>query len=280
MEDETLEQRHKREQKELQGKIQSLKHGIPKGDKKRKKEMTIEIAKLQADLDALHEDELKNHIATDEVLSITTETLNLDDGECTAIQSEQQQPKMSKAQKRREKKEAEEKARQKRLEEGERESVNHSRNVEAKQFIELLRKHKLKIIEVQPDGDCLYNSILVQLTDATQSVSTLRCSTCDHMTSNMNDYIMFTTNTTTGDMLQEEEFHAYCEAIKNTKAWGGQLELKALSHVLKRSIEVYQTSSSTILIGQEFNDNNPIRVSYHRHQYGLGEHYNAVLPDT
>lgn len=44
----------------LLGKIQSLKHGIPKGDKKRKKEMTIKIAELQAHLDFAHEVELKN----------------------------------------------------------------------------------------------------------------------------------------------------------------------------------------------------------------------------
>ena len=40
--------------------IQQMKHGVPKGDKKRKKEVQAEIAKLEAALDAKQEEELKN----------------------------------------------------------------------------------------------------------------------------------------------------------------------------------------------------------------------------
>ena len=40
-----------------------MKHGIPKGDKKRKKQVTIEIAQLQAELDQKHEqEELENQV--------------------------------------------------------------------------------------------------------------------------------------------------------------------------------------------------------------------------
>ena len=40
------------------GKIQALKHSIPKGDKKRKKQVTIEIAQLQAELDQKQQNEI------------------------------------------------------------------------------------------------------------------------------------------------------------------------------------------------------------------------------
>ena len=39
--------------------VQKLKHSVSKGDKKKKKEITEQIAKLEADLDAKHEQDLK-----------------------------------------------------------------------------------------------------------------------------------------------------------------------------------------------------------------------------
>lgn len=54
----TLEQKHKRERKELQAKIQALKKSVAKGDKKRKKDVTHEIAQLEADLDRRHQEEI------------------------------------------------------------------------------------------------------------------------------------------------------------------------------------------------------------------------------
>lgn len=40
-------------------KIQSLKHTVPKGDKKKKKEITLEIAKLEEELTNRHKKELE-----------------------------------------------------------------------------------------------------------------------------------------------------------------------------------------------------------------------------
>ena len=39
--------------------IQKLKHSVSKGEKKKKKEITEQIAQLEADLDKKHEQELK-----------------------------------------------------------------------------------------------------------------------------------------------------------------------------------------------------------------------------
>ena len=41
----------------LQGSIQRLKHAVPKGDKKRKKEVTLQIAKMEAELEDKHTQE-------------------------------------------------------------------------------------------------------------------------------------------------------------------------------------------------------------------------------
>ena len=43
-----------------QAECQKLKHGVPKGDKKRKKEVAEQIAQLEAELDARHKQELQD----------------------------------------------------------------------------------------------------------------------------------------------------------------------------------------------------------------------------
>jgi len=53
--------RHKNEKKELNAQIQALKHKIPKGDKKQKKQVNGEIALLTAQLEERHAKELAEH---------------------------------------------------------------------------------------------------------------------------------------------------------------------------------------------------------------------------
>lgn len=50
-----------------QAKIQSMKNAVPKNDKKRRKQLTEEVAKLEADLVQKHQEELSQ-------LKSTTET--------------------------------------------------------------------------------------------------------------------------------------------------------------------------------------------------------------
>jgi OTU domain-containing protein 6 len=47
----------------------------------------------------------------------------------------------------------------------------------------------------------------------------------------------------TGDMLTEAEYEAYCEAMASSPAWGGQVELRALSSVLQAPIQVSRLSN-------------------------------------
>ncbi|KAI5736195.1 hypothetical protein M8J76_013418 [Diaphorina citri] len=64
---EILLQRHRKEKKELQAKVQILKKS--KGDKKKKKEVTEQIAQLESELNDRHTKELAELNAT-QVLSI------------------------------------------------------------------------------------------------------------------------------------------------------------------------------------------------------------------
>jgi OTU domain-containing protein 6 len=80
-------------------------------------------------------------------------------------------------------------------------------------------------------------------------------------------------------LLSDEEFVIYCDKMANTPKWGGQVEITALSKALKRPIEVIQAEGPLVQVGEERHKGQPpIILTYHRHYYGLGEHYNSTKP--
>ena len=83
------------------------------------------------------------------------------------------------------------------------------------------------------------------------------------------------------DAAPPRSFERYCSGVEATAAWGGQLELRALAHVLRRRIVVYSAHLPTVEMGEEYrvdDDAPPLRVAYQQHAYGLGEHYNSCVP--
>ncbi|KAM6974651.1 deubiquitinase OTUD6B [Tautogolabrus adspersus] len=278
--EEQLAKQHRKEKKDLQAKIQSIKNAVPKNDKKRRKQMTDEIAKLEADLSQKHEEELSQlNSAVDtkvEVVLNGVENLQMDDGEKEDVT----QPRVTKAQKRREKKAAQEKERESRIAEAEVLNLQGVRHQEGLMLAQKLTLQQLQIKEISSDGHCMYRAIEDQLAKRSKpeialSVKELRSRTAEHMRSHADDFLPFLTKPNTGDMYTTEEFENYCSEVEHTAAWGGQLELQALTQVLHLPIEVIQANSSTIKIGEEF-DSDPITLVYMRHAYGLGEHYNSV----
>jgi OTU domain-containing protein 6 len=53
------------------------------------------------------------------------------------------------------------------------------------------------------------------------------------------------------------------------------VELRALTQFLQQPIEVIQAEGPSVLIGDEFAKHKLV-ITYHRHYYGLGEHYNST----
>jgi OTU domain-containing protein 6 len=42
---------------------------------------------------------------------------------------------------------------------------------------------------------------------------------------------------------------------------------------------VFSATAPLLVTGEEYADNGPrLELCYHKHYYGLGEHYNAVVP--
>ncbi|MED6232808.1 OTU domain-containing protein 6B [Ataeniobius toweri] len=284
MEEETPEEllikQHRKEKKDLQAKIQGMKNAVPKNDKKRRKQLTEEVAKLESDLSRKHEEELKQlksayEAKVEEVVN-GVETLKVEGGE----QEEAKRARVTKAQKRRDKKAAQEKERESRIAEAEVQNLQGVRHQEGLKLAQKLAQQHLQIKEISSDGHCMYRAIEDQLAQrlklgSNMSVKQLRSRTAEHMRNNADDFLPFLTNPDTGDMFTTVEFEKYCNDVEHTAAWGGQLELRALTKVLNLPIEVIQADSPTIRIGEEY-DGEHLTLVYMRHAYGLGEHYNSV----
>ncbi|KAL6099810.1 otud6b [Pungitius sinensis] len=278
--EEQLAKQHRKEKKDAQAKIQSMKNAIPKNDKKRRKQLTEEIAKIETDLNQKHEEELrqlKSKTNTEAEVLNGVEAMKIADGD---EQEEGKQPRPTKAQKRRDKKAAEEKERESRIAEAEVQNLQGVRHQEGLKLAQKLAQRQLQIKEISSDGHCMYRAIEDQLAKRSEpgsitSVKELRSSTAERMRGHADDFLPFLTNPNTGDMYTTDEFDKYCSDVEHTAAWGGQLELRALTQVLHLPVEVIQADSATIKIGEEF-DSEPITLVYMRHAYGLGEHYNSV----
>ncbi|KAM9626284.1 deubiquitinase OTUD6B isoform 4-T5 [Trichechus inunguis] len=178
-----------------------------------------------------------------------------------------------------EKKAALEKEREERIAEAEIENLSGARYIESQKLAQILAARQLEIKQIPSDGHCMYRAIEDQLKeqDCPLTVAALRSQTAEYMQSHVEDFLPFLTNPNTGDIYTLEEFGKYCDDIVNTAAWGGQLELRALSHILATPIEVIQADSPPIVVGEEYSKK-PLILVYMRHAYGLGEHYNSVTP--
>lgn len=54
-------------------------------------------------------------------------------------------------------------------------------------------------------------------------------------------------------------------------------QLRALSHALNCGIEVVQATGPALMIGEEYvEDGGYLTITFHRHMYQLGAHYNSV----
>ncbi|XP_036826698.1 deubiquitinase OTUD6B isoform X2 [Oncorhynchus mykiss] len=277
--EEILAKQHRKEKKDLQAKIQSMKNAVPKNDKKRRKQLTEDIVKLEAELNQKHNEELQQLDSSGE--KMVDKVVN--GVESLALEGEEEQKDAkqgggpSKAQKRRDKKAAAEKERERRIAEAEVENLSGLRHQEGLKLSQKLVERQLQIREISSDGHCMYRAVEDQLGQhgLGLTLKDLRAQTAQHMRSHTDDFLPFLTNTNTGDMYTPDEFDKYCSDVADTAAWGGQLELRALTQVLQRPIEVLQADSPAIMIGEEF-DKSPITLIYMRHAYRLGEHYNSV----
>ena len=103
-EGEDMEARHTREKKELQEKVEELKKSIMKADKKKKKEVNSEIARLEGDLNEKHSAELMEQMLDGVTIEEEKEEKGVQEEEKVETKQSNGGQRVSKAQKRRDKK--------------------------------------------------------------------------------------------------------------------------------------------------------------------------------
>ncbi|EAR85579.1 OTU-like cysteine protease (macronuclear) [Tetrahymena thermophila SB210] len=128
---------------------------------------------------------------------------------------------------------------------------------------ELHQKKNLCIKVVGTDGNCLFRAVSDQMYGTEEFHKEIRSVCMDYIQIErafFENYI-------------HEEFEDYINRKRQDGEWGDDIELEALSEIYNRPIEVYAYSSQPMRTFHEtnFNNNEPIRLSYH------GKcHYNSV----
>ncbi|TPX64549.1 hypothetical protein SpCBS45565_g05784 [Spizellomyces sp. 'palustris'] len=279
--------RQRREAKELTGRITALKKTVG-GNKQKKKEIQAQIAQLEKELSERHEREradAKSKVTgpgpnqTPDDLGVVEATNSPDgssmgDESLSAVQDTARKPNKAKLRKQRKAAEFEEMRRQAADEAAD--MVNH-KEIEDDAIASLISPLGLSIT---PDGHCMYNAIADQISvrgrGEPMSYKNLRRITANYLREHPEDFVPFLVNQD-GNPYTPEEYDKYCDDVENTAVWGGQLELQALSRGLRRHMQIIQMGTPLLKIGEDF-PGEPLMLSYHRHAYGLGEHYNSLRP--
>ncbi|GLT40549.1 hypothetical protein SLA2020_146730 [Shorea laevis] len=292
--------RHRKEISDLQKKEIEMKKAAAKGSKAeqkaKKKQVEEEISRLSAKLKEKHAEELSS-------LGYSTrsenEKNNLDNlvkaiaGVSVANQPDHSKP--SKSAKRREKRAQREAAREQRIQE-EQSNIVSERMIEDEKLVKKLEPLGLTINEIKPDGHCLYRAVEDQLIllsggSCLYTYQELREMVAAYMRKHMSDFLPFFLSENVEHENAEnspaERFENCCKEVESTAAWGGQLELGALTHCLRKHVMIFSGSFPDVEMGKEYKAETgsdslkgSIMLSYHRHAFGLGEHYNSVVPNV
>lgn len=264
--------RHYREKRELQAHIQTLKASVPKNDKGRRKQLLSDIARLEAEMEQRHQQELEK-FGENPDSSVDSVTANL-----KKMNLENMPPRPSKAQKRRDRdrRSNTERRRHERMPTAQAEQLAAYRHEEEEKVVAILSAKNLEMKIIPADGHCMYRAIQDQLVFSV-TIESLRYRTASYMRKHIDDFLPFFTEPEAGNFYTQEDFLRYCDDIVNKASWGGQLELRALSHVLQTPIEVVQANSPIIVIGEEYT-RKPITLVYLHYACNFGEHYNSVKP--
>ncbi|KAL8815971.1 MAG: hypothetical protein Q9223_004951 [Gallowayella weberi] len=161
------------------------------------------------------------------------------------------------------------------------------------QEINAMRTHfvsrGLNEYEMRSDGHCLYAAIADQLAaqnhglrpkislsgmdkileSSKSSYKITRSVTAAYIQEHADDFLPFL----------EEPLDQYVGKIRDTGEWGGHLELLALAKAYDVTINVLQGNGQIEKIASGTDDEkSTLWLSYYRHSFGLGEHYNSLRP--
>lgn len=304
MEAESLDQmqaRHRRELKDLQGRVTNKKKNATKKSRKgvndecaemerqlREKQAT-EIASLNGTSQTIepttHDDEeepnglQKMEQKVEEKLEAAVDKLHLHSN-TQETQQQDQGKKRNRQKERLARRAAEQEAAAQKAEE-EASGMTDHRAKESEYMKKMFTTHELVEKDIEPDGHCLFSAVADQLsqngipsgrTDSSEpEYRTVRRAAAAFMAENGDDFAPFL----------EEDLEPYVVKIRDTAEWGGQLELMALARRYGAEIRVVQDGRMERIGEEEGRETGKVLwLAYYRHGYGLGEHYNSLRKKT
>ena len=287
-----LDAKHRQETRKLEGELRAL---LKKAKKSEKKEAEAKAVQLEYDLKAKHRDEealleeyLEKHGDGENEVGMNDNDNEViaekehEEKEQKRKEDEAAQARIAKAAKKKNKKAAKEAELQRVKDEIAENAGPALRDMELDAINALLIPIKSRVKEIEPDGNCMYRSISEQAMrqDPSLDYIKLRKIAADYMRTHAEDFAPF--------IEEGIDFTNYCDRVENIQGkveWGGQIEIRALSSALRREIQIYDSTAPVLVMdndGDVDKSLDSIRITYHRHFYALGEHYNSVeaLPST
>ncbi|KAI3653420.1 hypothetical protein MP228_001367 [Amoeboaphelidium protococcarum] len=277
------------QRKELRAQIQAIKKSTANMNKKDKKAAMEQVHDLEKKIEQLENqndsDQQQTVSSQQSNSAVLPESLYKNSDKAGNNLEGGEQKKLSKQQLRKLKKQAEiERIRQDALNEP---TVDLAQ-IERQKIDKLIQSDGLSILEVAPDGNCLFRSIQDQINNQ-YNHEELRRMAVEYIREHRDDFAPFLQDDN-GDLA---DFEQYCcdMADVNRAKWGGEVEIRALAHALKRDFVIYQAEFGILRVRHNENDtgyggsdptnadhddDNSIKISYHKHEYGLGEHYNSL----
>jgi OTU domain-containing protein 6 len=294
---EELLAKHRREKKDLQGRVTQKKKAA---SKKTRKGVNDECERLERELQTQHEAEIAalNGTSVDEAAESkdlseeVEETAGTEanddiksengpsslDSDMTHLSvSESSAGKKPNRQKARLARRAAEQSRIAEEAAAEAAQMPDHKKEERETMVEAFKKRGLEEKLVRADGHCLYAAVADQLRTRGDDVNVqgvnatgddyriIRYVAADQIAAHSDDYVPFL----------EEDLDTYVTKVRDTGEWGGQIELMALSKAYNSKICVLQGDGTVTDIG-EGPDEKTMWLAYYRHNFGLGEHYNSL----
>lgn len=135
-----------------------------------------------------------------------------------------------------------------------------------------MKRKGLAIVDVEPDGNCLFRSVSHQIYGHADNHKDVRRACVEHMKRYRERFQTFVA----------EDFSEYLKRMKQQCVWGDDVEIRALEELFDRPIEIYvpdredlkpmKTDFEASCVGDgELVDAVPMKLSYHGQS-----HYNSV----
>ena len=169
-----------------------------------------------------------------------------------------------------------------------------------------LTPRRLSVKEMISDGHCLFRAVSHQLSLLQppplpiddSSHTALRLAASGYMERHMHSFLPYLVRDDDGEMMTAQEAAEYVRALRREQGdvvWGGHAECVALSGVLGRPLHVWSADGGEMVVtgvegggggedgtgrdGQAA-DGHDVQISFHKYYFGLGNHYNSVVPVT